>query len=122
MRFLLDMNLPPAMAEWLRSEGHDAVHIREVGLGDVSDRDIFANAAEEGRIVVTFDLDFGEIAGLAGGTGATVMLLRLRLACRDYLRQRLQAAIAEAAEALQAGATVVVEDARIRIRRMPPGS
>jgi len=93
MRFLLDMNLPPAVAEWLQSKGHDAVHIREIGLGHLPDREVFARAAEEGRIVVTFDLDFGEIAGLAGATGATVLLLRLRLAHQDYLRQRLQAAI-----------------------------
>jgi predicted nuclease of predicted toxin-antitoxin system len=122
MRFLLDMNLPPAVAEWLRSEGHNVVHIREIGLAHLPDREVFARAAEERRIVVTFDLDFGEIAGLAGATGATVVLLRLRLARQDYLRQRLQTAILEAAEALKAGATVVVEDARIRIRRMPPGS
>ena len=122
MRFLLDMNLPPAIAEWLQSKGHDAVHIREIGLGHLPDREVFARAAEEGWIVVTFDLDFGEIAGLAGATGATVLLLRLRLVHQDYFRQRLQAAIVEAAEALEAGATVVVEDARIRIRRMPPGS
>ena len=122
MRFLLDMNLPPAVAEWLQSKGHDAVHIREIGLGRLPDREVFARAAEEGWIVVTFDLDFGEIAGLAGATGATVLLLRLRLVHQDYFRQRLQAAIVEAAEALEAGATVVVEDARIRIRRMPPGS
>jgi uncharacterized protein with PIN domain len=53
MRFLLDMNLPPALAEWLRSEGHDAVHIREIGLAHLPDREVFARAAEEGRIVVT---------------------------------------------------------------------
>ena len=51
-----------------------------------------------------------------------VLLLRLRLARKDYLRERLRAAIAEAPEALEAGATVVVEDTRIRIRRMPPES
>ena len=61
------------------------------------------------------------IAGLAVATGAKVVLLRLRLARHDYLRQRLQVAIAEAEEAPETGATVVVEDTRIRIRRMPPG-
>jgi predicted nuclease of predicted toxin-antitoxin system len=122
MRFLLDINLPPAMAEWLRPEGHDAAHIREIGLGSLPDHEIFARAADEARIVVTLDLDVGKIAGLAGATGATVVLLRLRMARQDYLRQRLHAAIAEAAETLESGAAVVVEDARIRIRRMPPGS
>jgi predicted nuclease of predicted toxin-antitoxin system len=105
----------------LRSEGPDAVHVREIGLANLPDREVFARAAEDGRIVVTFDLDFGEIIGLAGATGSGVVLLRLRLSRQHYLRQRLQAAIAGTAEALQAGAIVVVEDARIRVRRMPPG-
>ena len=66
MRFLLDMNLPPAMAGWLRAEGHDAVHVREIGLAGVPDHQVFARAAEDGRIVVTFDLDFGEIVAFSG--------------------------------------------------------
>jgi hypothetical protein len=48
--------------------------------------------------------------------------LRLRLARQNHLRGRFRAAIAEAEAALQAGAIVLVEDARVRIRRMPPGS
>ena len=51
------------MADWLRSAGHDAVHVRELGLSDAPDREIFERAAANSRIVVTFDLDFGEIAG-----------------------------------------------------------
>jgi len=122
MRFLLDMNLPPAMAGWLRAEGHDAVHVREIGLAGVPDHQVFARAAEDGRIVVTFDLDFGEIVALRGVAGAGVALLRLRLVRQSRLRERLRVAIAEASGALQAGAIVVVEDTRIRIRRMPPGN
>ena len=122
MRFLLDMNLPPAMAQWVRSQGHDAVHVRDLGLEHLPDREVFGHAAGDGRIVVTFDLDFGEIVGLARATGSGVVLLRLRFTRQHHLRERLQAAIAEAAAALQAGAIVVAEDARIRIRRMPPGN
>ncbi len=120
MRFLLDMNLPPAIGEWLRSEGHDAVHARDIGLAALPDRDIFSRAVEERRIVVTFDLDFGEILGIIGAASPGVVLLRLRAAQRHHLRERLRTVIAEAAEALQAGAIVVAEDARIRIRRMSP--
>jgi predicted nuclease of predicted toxin-antitoxin system len=118
MRFLLDMNLPPAMAERLQPEGHDAVHIRALGFVHLPDRDVFTRAAEDGRIVVTFDLDFRQIVGLAGAAGSGVVLLRLRLARQNHLRERLRAAGA----ALEAGAIVPVEDARIRIRRMPPGN
>ena len=122
MRLLLDMNLAPMMAEWLRAEGHDVVHVRVIGFMQSPDRNVFARAAEDARIVVTFDLDFGEIAGLSGATSSGVILLRLRLARKDYLLERLRAALNEAREALEVGATVVVEDTRIRIRRMPPGS
>jgi predicted nuclease of predicted toxin-antitoxin system len=69
MRFLLDMNLPAAMAEWMRSDGHDAVHVRDLGQAQYPDYEIFAHAAADRRIVVTFDLDFGEIAAFARGTG-----------------------------------------------------
>ena len=116
------MNLAPVMAEWLRAEGHDVVHVREIGFAQSPDRNVFARAAEDARIVVAFDLDFGEIAGLSGATSSGVILLRLRLARKDYLLERLRAALNEAREALEVGATVVVEDTRIRIRRMPPGS
>ena len=60
MRFLIDMNLSPATAAWLRAEGHDAVHVLEVGFGTLSDQEIFARAASQAQIVITFDLDFGE--------------------------------------------------------------
>src|SRR5216684_993492 len=100
MRFLLDMNLSPGTAAWLRSEGHDAVHVLEAGCGALSDSEIFARAASESRIVVTFDLDFGEIVGLAKATGAAVLLMRLRLVRQPLIRERLRVAIVEAAEAL----------------------
>jgi predicted nuclease of predicted toxin-antitoxin system len=122
MRFLLDMNLPPAMADWLRSEGHDAVHARDAGYADLPDREIFARAAEDRRIVITFDLDFGEIVGLVGNSSCGVILLRLRLTGQRYLRERLRVAIAEAGQSLVTGAIVLVEDARIRVRQMPPVS
>jgi predicted nuclease of predicted toxin-antitoxin system len=122
MRFLIDMNLPPEMADWLRSHGHDAVHVREVGSANLPDRKVFAQASEEGRIIVTFDLDFGEIVGLSGGAGSGVVLLRLRSVRQSYLRERLLLAVTEAEEELRAGAIVLVEDGRIRIRHLPPGS
>jgi len=118
MRFLLDMNLPPMLADQLRAEGHDAVHVLNAGYGEFPDQEIFACAAAEGRVLVTFDLDFGEIAGLADPAGPGVVVLRLRRAQRQHLWDRLRIAIAEAGGALAEGAVVLVEDTRIRVRRM----
>jgi predicted nuclease of predicted toxin-antitoxin system len=102
------------------AEGHDAIHVLDTGYGDPPDSDICVRAATDGRIVVTFDLDFGEIAGLVHGAGSSVVLLRLSLVRQSHLWNRLKVAIAAAGEAMEAGAIVLVEDARIRIRRMPP--
>jgi predicted nuclease of predicted toxin-antitoxin system len=120
MRFPLDMNLSPELANWFRSEGHDAIHVFDIGFGSLSDAEIFTRAAAENRVVVSLDLDFGEIAGLAGEARTGVVLLRLRQARRSHVQQRLGVAISRASEALRSGAIVIVEDTRIRVRRMPP--
>jgi predicted nuclease of predicted toxin-antitoxin system len=116
MRLLLDMNVPAPIAGWLRAQGHDTVHLRELGLGRLADPDVFVRAATERCAVVTFDLDFGEIVGLAAGTGVGVLLLRLRSVRMTHMQRRIAAALAEADWALQGNGIVLVEDARIRIR------
>lgn len=118
MRFLIDMNLSPSLAGQLRAEGHDVVHALDAGQAGSSDSEIFARADRERRVVVTFDLDFGEIAEGAHRRRSGVILLRLKRAGRSYLWDRLSIAIAEASEALEQGAIVLVEDARIRVRRV----
>jgi hypothetical protein len=71
MRFPPDRYAPAARnGEMLRSEGHDAIHARDIGLADLTDREVLARATEDGRIVLTFDLDFGEILGQTGAAGS----------------------------------------------------
>lgn len=50
MRCLLDMNLAPTLAEWLRAEGHDAIHVAEAGFGELPDKAIFEHAAVDRRV------------------------------------------------------------------------
>jgi hypothetical protein len=67
MRFLADMGVSQRIVEWLRSEGHDAVHLRDEQLHRLPNGAIFEKAEAERRIILTFDLDFGEIVALSGG-------------------------------------------------------
>jgi predicted nuclease of predicted toxin-antitoxin system len=62
MRFLADMGVSMRVVEWLRSSGHDAIHLREEGLQKLPNGEIFQKAIREERIVLTFDLDFGATA------------------------------------------------------------
>ncbi len=58
MRFLIDAQLPPALARWLRAQGHEAKAVREVGLREAADSAIWAFAEQGAWIVVTKDDDF----------------------------------------------------------------
>jgi predicted nuclease of predicted toxin-antitoxin system len=119
VRFLVDMNISLEVAAELRRQGHDAVHLRDEGLGRLDDAAVFRKAAAERRVVVTFDLDFGEVMAFARERGPGVILLRLRSVGAAAMFARLTDAIARAADALEEGAIVVVEDRRIRTRRFP---
>ena len=58
MRFLVDNQLPPSLARWLRDRGHDAEHVFESGLHLLDDRALWARALGDARIVVSKDEDF----------------------------------------------------------------
>ncbi len=61
MRFLIDECCPRLFAQVLRSAGHDVIHIAEMD-SRASDEMIVARAMEEGRVIITADYDFGELA------------------------------------------------------------
>ena len=122
MRFLADMGVAISVVEWLRDQGHDAVHLREEGLQRMADDKIFRKAIAENRVLLTFDLDFGEIVAFSGRQKAEVVLFRLQNTRTPHIIERLKVVLREAAAALEQGAVVVVEESRFRIRRLPIGS
>jgi len=64
MRFLADAGISPKTVDFLRQRGHDAAHVRELLLQRVADRELIGKARAQARILLTFDLDFGEILAL----------------------------------------------------------
>jgi predicted nuclease of predicted toxin-antitoxin system len=61
-QFLVDESLPERVRDQLNAIGHEAVHIFDLGLAGASDDVIFDRAKAEGRIIITLDLGFGDIA------------------------------------------------------------
>ncbi|HEY1752716.1 MAG TPA: DUF5615 family PIN-like protein [Caulobacteraceae bacterium] len=61
MRFLIDQQLPPALARWLRRSGHQAEHTDWLGLGVSDDAVIWAYARQTNSIIVTKDADFASM-------------------------------------------------------------
>jgi predicted nuclease of predicted toxin-antitoxin system len=117
LRFLADMGVSARVVEWLAGAGHDAVHLAHLHLQRLPNGEIFDLAARDDRIVLTFDLDFGEIVVGNRQSRAPVILFRLNNARAESVIARLAAVLKESAAALEEGSLIVVEDGRHRIRR-----
>lgn len=119
MRFLADMGVSLRVTEHLRGGGHDVVHLRDENLQRLPDDEIFAKAIAENRVILTFDLDFGEIAARCTDSWTSVVVFRLANATSPHVIERLDATLPRLGDALDKGAVVVVEESRVRIRRLP---
>ncbi len=122
MRFLADMGVAQRIVQWLCSEGHDAVHLRDERLHRLPNGEIFEKAVAERRIILTFDLDFGEIVALSGGQQVGVILFRLHNTRTPHVIDRLKKVLQESGSVLEDGAIIVVEESRHRTRRFPKHS
>ncbi len=123
MKFLIDNNLSPLLAESLKAAGHDAVHLRDLGMQAAPDPAVLQRAQGDERVLVSADTDFGGLLSRSRATGPSVLLIR-RLAGRRAAEQSaiILANLDQIAEDLTAGAVVVIGDDWIRIRRLPmPG-
>lgn len=119
MKFLADMGISMTTAQALRKQGEDLVHLREEGLIRLSDEGILEKALKEERIVLTFDLDFGDLLAAGGYSLPSVIIFRLHDQTPSSVTPRLLEVLTECREELASGAIVIVEDARYRLRRLP---
>lgn len=120
MKFLLDQNQSPLLAELLKAEGHDAIHTRDVGLSRAPDVDVMARATLDARVLITADTDFGELLARSGDDAPSVLLLRRHDRRRAKAVAELVLANLDAIESdLTSGALVVFDGDRIRIRTLP---
>lgn len=62
MRFLVDAQLPPALARWIEVQGHDAEHVAVALMPSERDEAIAAYAIAKGAVIVTKDSDFLNLA------------------------------------------------------------
>jgi predicted nuclease of predicted toxin-antitoxin system len=116
VNLLLDTGVSSTACQELRANGHDVVWAAE-WPADPGDTQILAVAHAEGRVLVTLDKDFGELAIRHGQAHSGIIRL-VNSAARKQGALCLQV-IELHGEALRLGAVVTAEPGRIRIR--PPG-
>ena len=119
MKFLADMGISPRSVEYLRGKGCDAVHLCEEGLERLADSEVLAKGRAEGRVVLTHDLDFGELMAASGADLPSVVIFRLRDMRPERVNRYLEEIIEGYGELLERGVIMSVVEGRIRVRTLP---
>jgi len=120
VKFLVDINLSPRLADQLGALGHDVVHAWSLDLGSAPDTVLLERARAEDRVLVSADSDFGTILAATRAATPSVLYLRGVTGRRvEDLVARITTALPAVEKALNAGSLVVVEPATVRIRSLP---
>lgn len=106
MRFLVDAQLPPALARLLTEHGHHAEHVADIGLRDADDSPIWRYALQHQAIIVTKDEDFPH--RLRQSTHAPIIVwLRIGNTSRRALLQWFQPLIPQIVELIERGESLI---------------
>ncbi|MDG6028041.1 MAG: hypothetical protein E3K40_15330 [Candidatus Brocadia sp.] len=119
MKFLVDMPLSPELAVWLSQQGHNAVHVLELGLGRASDIMILEHARTEKRIVITADLDYSRLLALTKYEASGLILFRGGNYSDQEAIERLKRVFETVTTKDLSNSIVVIEKGRIRRRHLP---
>ena len=106
MKFLVDNQLPAALARFLNSHGHDAQHVLDLHMDEAGDTAIWNHAAAQGRVLVSKDEDFLHLANRPGATGVFVWV-RLGNCRKQVLLAAFERALRTLVTALEEGHRVI---------------
>ena len=107
VKFWVDAQLPPQLADWLAAEFRVEAHsLRDLGLRDAADWDIFQQAQQPGIVLISKDSDFVELVSRYGQPPQL-----LWVTCGNVTNRRLQIVFKSAGQAamnlLEAGQAIV---------------
>ena len=105
MKFLVDAQLPPALARWLVAQGLEAAHVADFGMKEASDTLIWEMVLETSFVLITKDDDFVELSQLK--PGPQIIWVRLGNCTRKDLLKKFERNLFALEEALKQGDKLV---------------
>ena len=107
MNYWIDAQLPPALAVWLSNKFMvSAVALRDIGLRDAQDNEIFKAARESNAVVITKDSDFVDLV-LRLGAPPQILWITCGNASNQHLQELLSATFERAHDMLKSGEPMV---------------
>lgn len=106
MKFLVDNQLPAALAKLLVSRGQEAIHVLEVGLDAAKDDEVWNYAAENSMVLITKDQDFSRRASRPDSS-VQVVWVRLGNCRKAALFSAFESVLPQLIAALEVGNKLV---------------
>lgn len=107
MNFLVDAQLPVALARWLAGKELHARHVSDLGLDEAPDAEIWRRAKNERLIIVTKDDDFRLLADQWGRIPPQVVWVRLGNCRKQALIRAFESVLPLLQAALESGERIV---------------
>ena len=109
LHFVIDAQLPPALARFLSSRGYVAEHVLELGLNEAEDSAIWDYASQRGAVVITKDEDFS-IRIAMEPSGPAIVWLRIGNTSNRALLSWFEPLLPEIERTLRAGEQLIEVD------------
>src|SRR5437867_6219962 len=119
VQLVIDMNLSVEWITELAQHGWSAVHWSTIGDPRADDSVIMAWALANGHVVFTHDLDFGTMLALTHAMGPSVLQVRAQNVLPEDIGPVVIAALCQHDAVLAAGALVVGDVKKSRVRVLP---
>ena len=121
MKFLLDMPVSFMLLDVLHSFGYEGVHAHQIGKDRASDTELLEIARDEGRIIITADLDFPRILALSLSKRPGLILFRGGNYSDREMCGLLERVLKRVPSDVIESSICVVDKKRIRINQLPIG-
>ncbi len=119
MKILIDMNLSPDWVQAFSGHSRQSIHWSSIGSQSAKDQESMSWARANGQVVFTHDLDFGTMLAMTRAIGPSVIQVRGQNVLPDHMAHVVIAAPDQHEAELLAGALIVVDEVRLRVRLLP---
>ena len=113
------MGISARITPWLNSQGFDAVHLNDEKLHALPDNLIIDKAIKEGRIILTADMDFGQLLAFNASKQVSVIQFRTSDFTPVNIQAKLELVFDKFSDQLEGDFLITIEDNRIRFRKLP---
>jgi predicted nuclease of predicted toxin-antitoxin system len=113
------MGVSYKVALWLNRVGHDAIHLSDEGLNKLSDDRIIEKAVSENSIILTADVDFGQLITFKNSKPTSVIQFRILDLTPENIIPKLELVLERFSEELNTIPVIItIQEHKIRLKEI----